>query len=618
MTQPRGLKHFYIPEDQSVYLLAHKDAVKLRNWVELCNQQLRQLGYTQTGLIGKGAFGFVFAGVSPGGEHRVFKFSRINLPQHVQDRLEEEAFMLAQIKHPLVPALCEFQQIGKQAILVMQRAAGADMEQVSLRKGMLPPRLIVRLAVQMGEVLLALRRHQVNHAPRPVVHGDIKPSNLVWEDDTETARLIDWGSSVFAQLDENGQHTGNNVMDLMSGDMQQTNARLGDVYFIGDEQLNGALSSPRFDEQGLASTLYALASGQSSRYGRKVITPLSLGLPKMLANILDYMLSDDLAKQRQGGDYFFNHLHVLRSMVFTEDKPAEYKAMIPCWCAPQEKDIETVVYSSRKSFLREAALVNDAELKYINDAQFDRYYKNYLQGMGETEKGFISAVSRLGRFPVVGGIAIRWMPDGIYVDSSLNLYDESLKVSFEQSVNNVITLARAIHRKGIFKCCLFNAKDTLHIERQDESEPFIPGSECVIPFELSRAPVVQDNSRTHSYFEDGDDPDELLRLPASIMSVLEELNTIHHTGCVIFEALPAHLKIHSYYTLLDHSQRERFTALLAALVQAVPDIRGIGISGFMKLPYKDTRYFEHCAQLPEKYYPRNPKQANMETINAHG
>ena len=223
--------------------------------------------------------------------------------------------------------------------------------------------------------------------------------------------------------------------------------------------------------------MYALASGQSSRYGRKVITPLSLGLPKMLANILDYMLSDDLTKQGQGGDYLFNHLHVLRSMVFTEDKPAEYKAMIPCWCAPHEKDIETVVYSSRKSFLREAALVNDAELKYINDAQFDRYYKNYLQGMGETEKGFISAVSRLGRFPVVGGIAIRWMPDGIYVDSSLNLYDESLKVSFEQSVNNVITLARAIHRKGIFKCCLFNAKDTLHIERQDESEPFIPGSE---------------------------------------------------------------------------------------------------------------------------------------------
>lgn len=618
MTQARGIRHFYIPEDQSVYLLSHKDAEKLRNWVELCTRQLQVLGYRDISLIGKGAFGFVFAGVSPSGEQLVFKFSRINLPEHVQARLEEEAFMLSQVEHDNVPALKEFQQVGKQAILVMQRAKGLDLEQISLQQGILPPRIIVRLAVQMGELLLSLRRHTLRSEARPLVHGDIKPSNLMWDADTETVGLIDWGSSVFAQLDEQGQHIGNNVMDLMSGDIQQTNSRLGDVYFIGNEQLNGALSSPRFDEQGLASTLYALASGQSCRFGTAVITPLSLGLPKMLASILEYMLSDDPVKQRQGGDYFFNHLHVFKSMVFTADQPVDYKAMIPCWCATVRKDIETVVYSSRKSFLREVGSVADSELRYINDAQFDRYYKNFLQGMGETEKAFIAAVSRLGRFPVVGGMAIRWMPDGIYVDSSLNLHDESLKVSFEQSVNNVITLARAIHRKGIFKCCLFNAKDTLHIERVSEDESFIPHPDCVIPFDISRVSVLQDNSRTHSYFEDGEDPDELLQLPDSIMSVLKELNTIHHTGCVIFEALPTHLKIHSYYTLLDHEQQARFTELLSRLVAAVPDITGVGLSGFMKLPYKDTRYFEHRAQLPEKYYPRNPKQANRETSEING
>lgn len=618
MTQARGIRHFYIPEDQSVYLLSHKDAEKLRNWVELCTRQLEMLGYRDIALIGKGAFGFVFAGVSPSGEQLVFKFSRINLPEHVQARLEEEAFMLSQVEHDNVPALKEFQQVGKQAILVMQRAEGLDLEQISLRQGILPPRIIVGLAVQMGELLLSLRRHTLRSEARPLVHGDIKPSNLMWDSDTETVGLIDWGSSVFAQLDEQGQHVGNNVMDLMSGDIQQTNSRLGDVYFIGDEQLNGALSSPRFDEQGLASTLYALASGQSCRFGTAVITPLSLGLPKMLASILEYMLSDDPVKQRQGGDYFFKHLHVFKSMVFTADQPVDYKPMIPCWCAPVRRDIETVVYSSRKSFLREAGSMADAELSYINDAQFDRYYKNYLQGMGETEKAFIAAVSRLGRFPVVGGMAIRWMPDGIYVDSSLNLHDETFKVSFEQSVNNVITLARAIHRKGIFKCCLFNAKDTLHIERVSEDEPFIPEPCCVIPFEMSRVSVLQDNSRIHSYFEDGEDPDELLQLPDSIMSVLKELNDIHHTGCVIFEALSTHLKIHSYYTLLDHEQQARFTELLSRLVAAVPDITGVGLSGFMKLPYKDTRYFEHRAQLPEKYYPRNPKQANRETSEING
>jgi len=94
--------------------------------------------------------------------------------------------------------------------------------------------------------------------------------------------------------------------------------------------------------------------------------------------------------------------------------------------------------------------------------------------------------------------------------------------------------------------------------------------------------------------------------------LLQELNNIHHTGCIIFESLPRHLKIHSYYMLLDHEQSDRFRQLLKQIVEAVPQIDGEGISGFMKLPYKDTRYFEHRAQLPEKYYPRNPKASTME------
>ena len=318
MSQLKGLKHFYIPDEQSIYLLSHADAKKLKDWVNLCISQLESLGYRDIELLGKGAFGFAFAGSDPSGEARVFKFSRITLPQHVQDRLEEEAFMLSHINHEFVPRFIEYQQIRKQSILVMGLAPGEDLEKVSLKTGPLPPRIIVKIAVQVGELLSNFRQYSENGEIKPIVHGDIKPSNLVWDKATETVGLIDWGSSVFAQTDISGQYVGNNVMDLMSGELHQTNARLGDVYFIGEEQLNGALSSPRFDEQGLASTLYALASGQSCRYGSKVITPSSLGLPKMLANILEYMLSEDPVKRRQGGDYLFNHLHVLKNIVFNK------------------------------------------------------------------------------------------------------------------------------------------------------------------------------------------------------------------------------------------------------------------------------------------------------------
>jgi non-specific serine/threonine protein kinase len=602
------LKHFYIPDEQSIYLLSHKDAQRLKDWFRLCKEQLELLGYSQIAMIGKGAFGFAFAGVAPDGKELVFKFSRINLPQHVQDRLEEEAFMLSHIEHPFVPQLFEFQRIKKQAILVMERARGLDLEVVSLQQGPLSARIIIKIAAQLADILLLLRNFRKDGLEKPIVHGDIKPSNIVYDSENEQIGLIDWGSSVFAQLDANGQFVATNVMDLMSGDMQQTNARLGDVYFIGDDQLNGGLSTPRFDEQGLASTLYALASGQSSRFARHVITPSSLGLPRELAETLSAMLSDDIAAQQKGGDYFIDNMKYMKRLVFNGPEEVEYQAFIPSWTHVKNKEIDTVVYSSRKSFLRAEAFdnANENELRYLNDAQFERYYKNYMQGMGETEKAFISAVGRLGRFPVVGGLAVRWQPEGVYIDSSLNLYNPALKRSFEMSVNNMVNLARAIHRVGVFKSCMFNARDTLHVERETEDVRFHPDDAMQILYDKSKISLTEDESRIHSYFEDGDDPDELLELPQSMLKILRQLNTIHHTGCIIFEALPTHLKIHSYFTLLDHSMELEFKSLLKDIIELIPQINGLGISGFMKLPYKDTRFFEHINCLPDKFYPRNP------------
>ncbi len=602
-----NLKHFYIPDEQSIYLLSHKDAQKLKDWFQLCIEQLELLGYQNIEMIGKGAFGFAFAGNDPNGKALVFKFSRINLPQHVQDRLEDEAFMLSQVDHPYVPSLIEFQRIKKQAILVMERAKGIDLEVYSLQRGPLPARLIVKIADQLSQILLALRRYRQNEQDKPIVHGDVKPSNIVFDPETETIGLVDWGSSVFAQLDEKGQFVATNVMDLMSGDMQQTNARLGDVYFIGPEQLNGDLSSPRFDEQGLASTLYALASGQSSRFGRNVIRPNGLGLPKEIAHILTAMLSDDPHKRREGGDYLLKNMQYLRHLVFSDHDDESYQALIPCWVDEKQQEMDTVVYSSRKSFLRAQNQDPIGDLHYLNDAQFERYYKNYMQGMGETEKAFIAAVSRLGRYPVVGGMVVRWQPEGVYIESSLKLFNPNQKRSFDISVNNVVTLARAIHRVGVFKSCMFNARNTLHVERDDPDVPFQPTPQMRIRYDKSRNSVSEEQSRHHSYFEDGDDPDELLVLPEPLMAVIRQLNTIHHTGCIIFEALPNHLKIHSYYTLLDHEQEVKFQSLLQQVLDLVPLIDGLGISGFMKLPYKDTRYFEHSSHLPEKYYPKNPK-----------
>ncbi|MBS4153104.1 protein kinase [Cobetia sp. MC34] len=618
------LQQFYIPEEQSIYLLSHHDAKKLKDWVALCIAQLEGLGYRDIHLVGKGAYGFVFAGWRLGEDRRtreehVFKFTRVTLPQALQDRLEEEAYMLDQVAHPLIPRLVSYQRVRRQSILVMQRAPGINLEEYSLRHGRMSPRLVVKIASQLADILKSLRGSSTGAGTPPVVHGDIKPSNLVFDVEREQVALIDWGSSVFAQLDEHQQFITTNVMQLMSDNLQQTNARLGDVYFIGEEQLNGALSSPRFDEQGVAATLYALASGQSCRFGVRAIPAVSLGLPREFARLLDSMLAADPQLRMQAGDYFLREMGRIARLVMPELPLEPPQSLLPVWVRPATREIDTVVYTSRKSFLREAFEADETgehagnALDAVNDVQLDRYYKNFMQGMGGTEKAFLAAVSRLGRYPIVGGLAIRWEPQGIFVDTALHLHDPDLKAAFVVAINNMVALARAIYRQGVFKACLFNARDTLHLEREDPEAAFVfaptAGGEARprLSYEVSAVPELEDDSRVHSYFEDGPDPEELLVLPEKILKALESLNAIHHTGMLIFEALPHHLKIHSYYRLLDPSREQEFARLLAEILDAVPLISGLGISGFMKMPYKNTKHFDHIEAQPERFYPRDPR-----------
>lgn len=604
MQDKNQLRNFYIPEEQSIYLLNTNDAKKLKDWVALCISELEKLGYRQIELIGKGAYGFAFAGLDSSAQACVFKFSRINLPQHIQDRLADEAYMLSQVTHPNVPRYITYQVVKKQGILMMQRGKGIDLEQFSLKNGRLPARLLLDIAGQLANVLLALRQHRKDGELQPIVHGDIKPSNLVFDQQAGLVSLIDWGSSVFAQLDAQGQYLSNNVMQLMSADLHSSNARMGDVYFIGPEQRSGALSSPRFDEQGVASTLYALASGQSCRFGRKAIPARSLGLPVEFATMLDSMLSDDAQLRAQAGDFFLQQMPRLKHLVLPDIELFDDAPMLPVWVSPQVRELDTVVYSSRKSFLREHS--EEDGIAYVDDVQLERYYKNYLEGMGETEKAFVAAVSRLARYPVVGGLAIHWQASGVYIDSSLNLYDDSLAKSFALSVNNVVSLARAIAKVGIFKACLFNARNTIHISRTSVQQPFLPPVDAVIPYQLAPVLSNEDASKQHSYFEDGKDPDEQLVLPDTIMADIASLNLIRHTGCIIFEVTSLYMKIHSYYRLLDPQAEAEFRFLLQNILTKVSEITGEGVGGFMKLPFKDTRFFPHQSQLPVHYYPANP------------
>tara|TARA_B110000503_G_scaffold57440_1_gene92025 strand:- start:7011 stop:8846 length:1836 start_codon:yes stop_codon:yes gene_type:complete len=605
LLENKNLKHFYINEEQSFYLLSHQDARKLKDWLNLCETQLSRLGYHDIEMVGNGAYGFVFAGSDHSGKQYVFKFARMTLPQHIQDRLEDEGFMLSALKHPGIPQFIEFQNLSGQSILMMERAAGITLEQLSHQRGRLVPRLILSIAGQMATILLYLRQQADMPSSRLVVHGDIKPSNIMFDRDTETVSLIDWGAAVHAQLNIGGERINGLGLGAIDSNFSTTNAKLGDIYFIGDEQLQGDLSSPRFDEQGLAGTLYALASGQGSRFGKDAITPESLGLPVEFAKTIAAMLAGDSEIRRRAGDYFLDNMQYMKRIVSgnRQNDAAIRAPLIPFVLSDSNELLDSVVYSSRKGFLRQAigAEKFDAQVYRDSNAGDYSYYKNYLIGMGDTEKAFIIAVSHLGHYPVVGGLAINWDQDGVSIDSSLNLYNAHLAPALVSAINNMVHLGRAINHKGVFKSCMFDARKTLHISRETVNDCFIATPGMQIPFDCSDAPLPEDETRLHSYFEDGSDPDEMLQLPNSIMRLLTSMNQIQHTGCIIFEAVEKDLKIHNYLTLLDTAKVDQFRQCLEGILDNIQFIEGLGVSGFMKLPYKNTKFFTHLSHQPIHY-----------------
>jgi len=93
----------------------------------------------------------------------------------------------------------------------------------------------------------------------------------------------------------------------------------------------------------------------------------------------------------------------------------------------------------------------------------------------------------------------------------------------------------------------------------------------------------------------------MLQLPTTIMKLLTSMNQIQHTGCIIFEAVEQDLKIHNYLTLLDTVKVDEFRRCLEGILKNIHAIEGLGVSGFMKLPYKNTKFFSHLSQQPTLY-----------------
>ncbi|MGQ9927226.1 MAG: protein kinase domain-containing protein [Chloroflexaceae bacterium] len=142
--------------------------------------------------------------------------------------------------HPNIPEIYEY--LPEQGVLVMKYVEGRDLSQiVGERDGVLPPEIALPIVRDVAAALAYMHSRR----PEPVLHRDVKPSNIII-DSAGRVWLIDFGLSRVApmQPDLNPQHT-------------QLAGTLG---FTPPEQWRGQ-AGPRSDVYALAATLHTILTG---------------------------------------------------------------------------------------------------------------------------------------------------------------------------------------------------------------------------------------------------------------------------------------------------------------------------------------------------------------------
>lgn len=208
-----------------------------------------QLGaYLVLGLLGKGGMGAVFRGIDPALDRpvaiKVLTEDAATGPAALE-QFRREAKAAAQINHINVARIFAFGIEQGKPYIVMEFVKGRSLLDLIEEKGHLDVPFTLHIGVQAAEGLAAA-------AANDLVHGDVKPENIL-VDDEGSAKLIDFGLASLAN---------------------QPGSReiWGTPYYISPERLKpGQQIDFRSDLYSLGGTLYHALTGRPPFEGETAV-----------------------------------------------------------------------------------------------------------------------------------------------------------------------------------------------------------------------------------------------------------------------------------------------------------------------------------------------------------
>src|SRR5437660_4732444 len=123
--------------------------------------------------LGNGGMGAVYQAVDLRLGHTVAVKQTLTADVELWKHFEQEARLLAQLNHPVLPRVTDYFTEGNRAFFVMQFVDGLDLaEIIAQQPGPLPRSAVVAWADQLLDALIYLHSHA-----RQIIHCDFNPSN---------------------------------------------------------------------------------------------------------------------------------------------------------------------------------------------------------------------------------------------------------------------------------------------------------------------------------------------------------------------------------------------------------------------------------------------------------
>jgi len=160
-------------------------------------------------------------------------------PQEKQIALQafqNEAHLLASLRHPNLTQVMDYFEEGGKHYLVMDFISGQTLEEmIDLQKEPFTESLVIDWAVQIGDVL-----EYLHSQPQPIIFRDLKPSNIMLEDDGKI-KLIDFG-----------------IARLFKPGKQKDTSSFGTAGYAPPEQFGRGQTDARSDIYSLGAMLHQL------------------------------------------------------------------------------------------------------------------------------------------------------------------------------------------------------------------------------------------------------------------------------------------------------------------------------------------------------------------------